>query len=274
MVHAGFRRQGLGDLGRRSPVAIPAAVESLFLEAEPERALAAVEQLDWAKAPKYFMFERRIKSWSSSKLVKADLKKFVVGTAEVNLPLSGERMTASAERLASLERDIRAAAKARDAGAVAAGWRASSTYFFEVSATRVDPEPPDEDEDYTAALGPGQGAPWRTSAGNPSRRCRRSPTTTPTATARCSASATRGARRPRSAAARARAPKCAVLTERTPLTIGIAHDAERLGAVGEVAVGPDEFATIRLACRGRVLTTTNVGSRSTSACSSIRRGSR
>ena len=57
------------------------------------------------------------------------------------------------------------------------------------------------------------------------------------------------------------APKCAALAERTPLTIGIAHDAERLGAVGEVAVGPDEFATIRLACRGRVLTTTNVGSR-------------
>jgi hypothetical protein len=57
------------------------------------------------------------------------------------------------------------------------------------------------------------------------------------------------------------APKYTALVERTPLTLGIAHDAERLGAVGEVAVGPDEFATIRLACRGRVLTTTNTGSR-------------
>ena len=57
------------------------------------------------------------------------------------------------------------------------------------------------------------------------------------------------------------APKAAALTKLTPLTLGIAHDAERLGAVGEVAVGPDEYATIRLAARGRVLTTTNVGTR-------------
>jgi hypothetical protein len=57
------------------------------------------------------------------------------------------------------------------------------------------------------------------------------------------------------------APKATALAHRTPLTLGIAHDAERLGAVGEVAVGPDEFATIRLAARGRVLTTTNVGTR-------------
>ena len=77
MVHAGFVGKDAATW-ETTPVAIPAAVESHFLEAEPERALAAVEQLDWAKAPKYFMFERRIKSWSSSKLVKADLKKFVV----------------------------------------------------------------------------------------------------------------------------------------------------------------------------------------------------
>src|SRR5262249_53847968 len=56
-------------------------------------------------------------------------------------------------------------------------------------------------------------------------------------------------------------PKCAVLPKCTPLTIGVAHDAERLGAVGEVVVGPDEYATIRLACRGRLLTTTNVGTK-------------
>src|SRR5262245_66393271 len=56
-------------------------------------------------------------------------------------------------------------------------------------------------------------------------------------------------------------PKCAALKQCTPLTVGVAHDAERLGAVGEVVVGPDEFAAIRLACRGRLLTTTNVGTR-------------
>jgi hypothetical protein len=54
-------------------------------------------------------------------------------------------------------------------------------------------------------------------------------------------------------------PKCAVLKKIMPLTVGVAHDAERLGAIGEVVVGPKEFATIRLGCMGRILTTTNVG---------------
>jgi hypothetical protein len=48
---------------------------------------------------------------------------------------------------------------------------------------------------------------------------------------------------------------------RTPLVVGMAVDAERLGGIGEVAVGPDEFADIWLECVDRVLITTNIGTR-------------
>jgi len=75
MVQFGFvgEKSAIEEL---TPTAIPAAQEALFLEAEPERALAAVEKLDWAKPPKYYMFARKIKSWSSAKAVKDDLKRF------------------------------------------------------------------------------------------------------------------------------------------------------------------------------------------------------
>lgn len=75
LVRAGFvgEKAALWDT---TPVAIPEAVESAFLEADPAAALAAVEKLDWSKAPKYYMFARKLKSWSSVKAVKADLKKF------------------------------------------------------------------------------------------------------------------------------------------------------------------------------------------------------
>lgn len=56
-------------------------------------------------------------------------------------------------------------------------------------------------------------------------------------------------------------PKMCVLGQAEPIVVGVAHDAERLGAVGEVIVGPDEYRTIRLACMGRILTSTNVGTR-------------
>jgi hypothetical protein len=46
-----------------------------------------------------------------------------------------------------------------------------------------------------------------------------------------------------------------------PLTVGVGLDAERPGGVGEVPVGPDEFAQIWIECVGRLLRTTNVGSR-------------
>jgi hypothetical protein len=48
---------------------------------------------------------------------------------------------------------------------------------------------------------------------------------------------------------------------RTPLAVGVAVDAERLGGIGEVAVGPDEYADVWLDCVDRVLITTNIGTR-------------
>jgi hypothetical protein len=48
---------------------------------------------------------------------------------------------------------------------------------------------------------------------------------------------------------------------RTPLVVGVAVDAERLGGIGEVNVGAEEYADIWLDCVDRVLVTTNVGTR-------------
>jgi len=48
---------------------------------------------------------------------------------------------------------------------------------------------------------------------------------------------------------------------RTPLIVGVAVDAERLGGIGELAVGPEEYADVWLACVGRTLITTNIGTR-------------
>jgi hypothetical protein len=46
---------------------------------------------------------------------------------------------------------------------------------------------------------------------------------------------------------------------REPLVVGLAVDAERLVGVGEVVVGPQEYADIWLSTVGRVLVTTNIG---------------
>jgi len=57
-------------------------------------------------------------------------------------------------------------------------------------------------------------------------------------------------------------PKAQALGRRaTPLTLGVGLDGERLASIGEVPVGPDEFAEIWTECAGRTLLTTNVGSR-------------
>ncbi|MGA7221289.1 MAG: hypothetical protein WBX16_00410 [Candidatus Acidiferrales bacterium] len=57
-------------------------------------------------------------------------------------------------------------------------------------------------------------------------------------------------------------PKTRALGHKTsPLAVGVALDAERLGSVGEVPVGPDEFAQVWSECVCRTLMTTNVGSR-------------
>jgi hypothetical protein len=55
-------------------------------------------------------------------------------------------------------------------------------------------------------------------------------------------------------------PKARALGEPDPLKVGVAHDVERLGSLGEVPVGPAEYEKIRARSRGRVLLTTNVGS--------------
>ena len=56
-------------------------------------------------------------------------------------------------------------------------------------------------------------------------------------------------------------PKVRALGLTEPIEVGVAHDAERLGSVGELPVGPNEYREIRLACLGRILTSTNVGAR-------------
>lgn len=59
-------------------------------------------------------------------------------------------------------------------------------------------------------------------------------------------------------------PKCLAISSRlklTPEIVGVAIDAERLGGIGEVAVGPDEYADIWTSSVERLLITTNVGTR-------------
>ncbi|HKB06091.1 MAG TPA: hypothetical protein VKD90_28105 [Gemmataceae bacterium] len=75
LVHAGFVGADAATW-ETTPAGVPAVVESLFLEADPAHALTAAEKLEWAKAPRYFMFARKLASWSPAKTVKADLKKF------------------------------------------------------------------------------------------------------------------------------------------------------------------------------------------------------
>lgn len=56
-------------------------------------------------------------------------------------------------------------------------------------------------------------------------------------------------------------PKARALGRNLSLrTLGVAIDAERLGGVGEVPVGPDEYADIWSECSGRLLVSTNIGS--------------
>ena len=58
-----------------------------------------------------------------------------------------------------------------------------------------------------------------------------------------------------------KSPKAIALGTRDPFELGVAIDAERLGAVGEAPVGPEEYADIWVGCVERLLMTTNVGTR-------------
>jgi hypothetical protein len=132
--------------------------------------------------------------------------------------------------------------------------------FWTVSRERIDPEPDDNDTDFRrlyesahqtiAQLG-GQGEPVRLTLADYDHE-RYGPILGVSDEGSATAAIRHGA---------TASPKCHALANKTPFTIGAAHDAERLGAVGEIVVGPDEFATIRLACHDRMLTTTNVGTR-------------
>ncbi|MDD5761124.1 MAG: hypothetical protein PHP88_01255 [bacterium] len=58
------------------PFAVPPKAEQLLLEARPADALAAVSLLSWADVPRYYMFPRRISSFSPAEAVKQDLLAF------------------------------------------------------------------------------------------------------------------------------------------------------------------------------------------------------
>lgn len=58
------------------PFAIPPEVETILLEARPADALAAVGRLAWENGPRYYMFPRRIASFSPAEAVRQDLRAF------------------------------------------------------------------------------------------------------------------------------------------------------------------------------------------------------
>lgn len=75
LVYAGFvdRRAALWE---GSPTSLTPEAELLLLEAEPGRALQAAEGLDWSKAPRYYMFRRRIKHWNPAAAARKALEDF------------------------------------------------------------------------------------------------------------------------------------------------------------------------------------------------------
>jgi hypothetical protein len=76
MVHVGFVAAGSATIDL-TPAAIPAKTESFFLEACPQKSLVGAESLPWPdKGVAYYMFRRKIKSWSKASQVKDDIKQF------------------------------------------------------------------------------------------------------------------------------------------------------------------------------------------------------
>lgn len=61
-----------------APRRIPPRAERYFLEATPHDALVGAGLLDWSGPPAYYMFERRIGSWSNTDEVARDLERFGV----------------------------------------------------------------------------------------------------------------------------------------------------------------------------------------------------
>lgn len=73
MVRAGLTSEASATWST-APDAIPAAVEPELLQATPADALAAASRLSWNTPPRYYMFGRRIGSWSDSASVREDLR--------------------------------------------------------------------------------------------------------------------------------------------------------------------------------------------------------
>jgi len=71
LVTAGFttKQSALWDT---TPIPLPRAAEALLLESDPHAALEAVKGLDWSNSPRYYMFSRRIESWSEKDQVEVD----------------------------------------------------------------------------------------------------------------------------------------------------------------------------------------------------------
>jgi hypothetical protein len=77
MVKAGLTSEGSATWDVK-PTRIPAAAEKKFLEARPADEAAAAATLAWDAPPRYYMFKRRIASWSPAVKVRADLSAFGV----------------------------------------------------------------------------------------------------------------------------------------------------------------------------------------------------
>src|SRR5262249_33962556 len=75
MVNAGFvaEKSALADI---TPRGLSREAEALFNRAEPEAALEAASMLEWGTEPRYYMFGRRIASWSRTNEVRDDLRRF------------------------------------------------------------------------------------------------------------------------------------------------------------------------------------------------------
>ncbi|MGE5193941.1 MAG: hypothetical protein ACM3U2_15715 [Deltaproteobacteria bacterium] len=169
-------------------------------------------------------------------------------------------MKSLARELKSLGRSIDEAAGGRDARGYFAAWRRVLWLFREENRHRTDPEPRSGEPEYKKLwelagqalieLG-GQAEPSLATVDQYDHLIY-GPMLGVSDEGSAAAAIRKGA---------LASPKCSHLRPPAPLTVGVAHDAERLGAIGEVVVGPQEYRDIRLACLGRILSTTNVGTR-------------
>lgn len=75
MVKAGYvaEASAVADI---TPRKMSPDVEALFNEAEPASSLDAASKLEWGSEPRYYMFARRIGSWSKAADVENDLRSF------------------------------------------------------------------------------------------------------------------------------------------------------------------------------------------------------